>query len=1125
MEIMKMNKIFKNIMMGIFAVILLTSTLTVGVQNGVNNPNIERNNENENKNKVSQHPIVQIAEATKEIANEGDYEGYIQKNSYSKEKEREQQLQYDSIERTSEDGKVNKVTIKAERLPNGQYAYRMLEHILIDGKSEEDLTKRYQPIPTIPGPSIEINQHDLLILISIDENGDQKTQRIEPKEIGSFEYFGDRFRTLGLFGAIIVNPIDKVPAQLDGKVVSVDVNTLDKQYVLFMVGSTFWGQEIDANHKQTPLWTNPKLGADLNQLVRFHILGASHQHTFHLHAHRWLDPGTTDIIDTKLIQPNSPHWFIVEAGDRVGTGDWQYHCHVFAHMEAGMMGEFTVGKVGSNTQSIAGPGPSLAGGLTNPNEQGNFVTFDITDEPGQWFKNVGGEVAKHATRSLGIVEPGGTAHFIMSSTNTVHTITSLLWPTGAPNMPFDEMTTYRGGGIVQLEKPGLYVFTCKIHPYMFGGMIVDDPKTNALDLGDKLRLSTGVDLDPTNENGIATALALLKTFFIANNPSNWVDYSGPNPTWDPKFPDVTVKFGNAEGNLNELIYNTFETSPLKPGPLTSPIPPPRSGVGEVWINTQFEKTEHKTKPGTATRINVDNWNVERKVALPEINMNNPHNMWSDREQKIIYQTQWFDNMLTAFDRQNGKLIDNIRVGDAPSHVMTNPRNDLLYVALSGEQGVAEVKFNKENNKFEMQRIIPLQDSAQNPTHPHAHWISSDGSKMITPNHFTDDATIIDFTSKKDKEGEEQIQSRTKSGKMPIATGMSPDGQTAYVANFLSSNITVMDMKSGNVKDAIDLADEGHALPIQTPVSPNGEYMITANTLTGSLAIIDTKTNEIVQNLACDPGCHGVNFGAKEGGGYYAYVSSKFSNRMIVVDGDPNNDRNPEDAKIVGSVLLTGNYNDMDMPLFEIDDVVTQYNGMGGQGVFAVPNVYPGWAEKLDVMWDLTPEQRNPLNALYHYQQLEKQELQDMQQHQYQQQQEQQQQEAIHSMQSNDKEVIYPSPKYEEHINEMKYNQQQEARSPESFADKIDKLRQQSLNKPIDQNTQSTQEYADSVQSFDPQQQSQQETTSSQILKEKLAQIQQQSIDQSIVPKIIEEKVKPPLEKASNIISMLPVPYP
>src|SRR5919107_1796258 len=157
MEVMKVNKLFKNMIMGIFAVILLTSTLTVGVQN---------------------------AEGAKEIANEGNYEGYIQKSSYSKEKEKEQQLQYDSIERTSDVGKVNKVTIKAEKLPNGQYAYRMIEHILIDGKSEQDLTKRYPQIPTIPGPSIEINQHDLLILISIDENGEQKTQRIEPKEIG-----------------------------------------------------------------------------------------------------------------------------------------------------------------------------------------------------------------------------------------------------------------------------------------------------------------------------------------------------------------------------------------------------------------------------------------------------------------------------------------------------------------------------------------------------------------------------------------------------------------------------------------------------------------------------------------------------------------------------------------------------------------------------------------------------------------------------------------------------------------------------------------------------------------------------------------------------------------------------
>ncbi len=1139
-----MNKLFKNIIMGIFAVILLTSTLTLGVQNGINTPNIEKNNDNnENNLKGSQHPIVQIAEAVKEIPNEGNYKGYIQEKNYAKEKEleREQQqkIQYNSLETTSEYGKVNEVTIKAEKLPNGQYAYRMLEHILIDGQSQEDLTKRYPTIPTIPGPSIEINQNDLLILHSIDENEEQKTQRIEPKEIGSFEYFGDRFRTLGLFGAIIVNPIDKVPAQLDGKVVSVDVNTLDKQYVLFMVGSTFWGQEIDQNHNQRPLWTNPKLGADLNQLVRFHILGAAHQHTFHLHAHRWLDPGTTDIIDTKLIQPKSSHWFIVEAGDRVGPGDWQYHCHVFAHMEAGMMGTFSVGKVGSNTESIAGPGPSVTGGPTEQQEQGNFITFDISDEPGQWFRNVGGPVrvngqeVDYATSSLGIVKPGGTAHFIMSSTNTVHTISSLLWPSGAPNMPFDQMTAYRGGAMVQLEKPGLYVFTCKIHPYMLGGMIVDDPSTNGYDIGEKLSLSAGGELDPINEIGeinqdaIGTALALLRTFFVANNPSNWIDYN--IPTWNPKFPSIPINFGGIEDNLQDLLLldtvgggeDSIDLNELR---YTELQIPEEAGVGEVWIDTQFEKTAQKGKPGTATRVNVENWNVERKVSLPDINMNNPHNIWSDREQEIIYQTQWFDNMLTAFDRETGQLLDNIRVGDAPSHVMTNPANDLLYVTLSGEQGIAELKFNKENSKFEMLRIIPLQDAAQYPTHPDAHWISSDGSKMITPNHFTDDVTIYDYNDYSidslegeaidSLEGEDEvgkIQSRTYTAKMPIATGMMPDGKTAYVTNFLSSSISVVNMDSGKVIDEIDLADYGHALPIQTPVSPNGEYMVTANTLTGSIAITDTvdkngkMINKIVTSLECDPGCHGVTFGAKKDGGYYAYVSSKFSNRLIVVDVDPNNDGDPIDARIAGSVILSGDYGNLNEPLFETDDEITQYEGMGGQGVYAIPNVYPGWVSNLDLSWDLTPEQRDPLKAFDNDQeQLEQQEIQQQEIQQQEIQQQELEQQEIQQQELEQQEIQQQEL---EQLEQYQYQQQLESVQP-----------MQSSNNDVATAT-------DNGDNMPTIQQQQKETTTSPSIEERIAQIQQQSINQAIAPKPIEENVDPYLEQAGNIISMLPIPYP
>ena len=60
-------------------------------------------------------------------------------------------------------------------------------------------------------------------------------------------------------------------------------------------------------------------------------------------------------------------------------------------------------------------------------------------------------------------------------------------------------------------------------------------------------------------------------------------------------------------------------------------------------------------------------------------------------------------------------------------------------------------------------------------------------------------------------------------------------------------------------------------------------------------------------LPCDPGCHGANFGAKKGGGYYAYVTSKFSNELIVVDADPNNDGNLSDAMIAGRISLVSDH--------------------------------------------------------------------------------------------------------------------------------------------------------------------------------------------------------------------------
>ena len=580
--------------------------------------------------------------------------------------------------------------------------------------------------------------------------------------------------------------------------------------------------------------------------------------------------------------------------------------------------------------------------VTLRGSESSRVEFDLTDEPGAWYRSVAGPIA--GSNSLAVATSGVEVRFSGRS-HTVHTMSSLLFPSGAIGMPFDT-DAQKGSASVVLRTPGLYVFVCKIHPYMLGAVIVDDPKTPGLDLGEDITLVNGITV-PTSSD---LATRLLRTFFIATNPKNWQNYASPAP-WHVTYPSVDVRItGGAVVNLAAVLSQRYGNDVTLP-PLFNPATP---GVGEVWVDTQFEKTAGKEKPGTASRVDATNWNVVRKVALPSVDMNNPHNMWTDRDQTLIYQTEWFDSYLTVFERETGRLLRRISVGEAPSHVMTRTDTQEVHVAINGEEGPEAVV-----------ELSPLAKSVEGKIdigrgHPHAHWMSHDGKTMVTPNVFSGDSSIFDFPSNR-------TTAIVRAGSHAIATGMMPDASKYYVANFLDNTITVIDTHAGTVLGTIDLLKNYDpitgaitgpvgGLPIQTPVSPDGKYMVTANTLTSTIVITDTKTDQLVMMLPGEPGTHGVQFGAKKGGGYYAYVANKFANVLTVVDADPNGDGNFSDARIAGRVLLTAS------PTTAIDDRIVGLDGMGGQGVLAIPVPYNGWVQQLPQSWKalLTPAQINPI---------------------------------------------------------------------------------------------------------------------------------------------------------------------
>ncbi len=614
------------------------------------------------------------------------------------------------------------------------------------------------------------------------------------------------------------------------------------------------------------------------------------------------------------------------------------------------------------------------------------VNFIATDEPGPWFKCVGNGCVPAGTESLAIVAPNTVVKITNGTqTNTVHTFTSLLYPTGAKNMPFDQPEgAFRGSRTVRLVDPGLYVFVCKLHPFMLAATIVDDPATvhptkvdlagkpaPAYDLGETFNLVNGINNIPTSSD---LATRLLRAFFLITNPANYQDHNPvTNPTlaWNIAYPagvDVRITTG-AVVDLKDTLETRYPTAGIAiPGPLTPLV----DGVGEVWVDAEYEKSAGKTKPGTATAVDVTSWLVTKKVALPGINMNNPHNMWTSADQSVIYQTQWFDTKLTVFNRTTGLMLRNITVGESPAHVMTRVDTDDVHVSLNGEDAVLELGPLATNNTIG--RRILTQAAGENPAQPHAHWMSHDGQTMVTPNSNTNDSTRIDIPTN-------VIQAKTLTGALPIASGMMPDSSKYYVSNYLDSTITCISISTtpalmcrsggnGVATKTIPLLLGGSGLanydpiggtgfatsgglPIQTPVSPDGQFVVTANTLTGTITIINTVTDTLVAVLPCSAGCHGVNFGAKLGGGYYAYVSSKFSNDLIVVD--------LTSQTIVGRIVLVAGAGTT------VDDTtgVTAFAGMGGQGVLPIPNVYNGWVQKLPLGFctPLTVQQRNPIGTL------------------------------------------------------------------------------------------------------------------------------------------------------------------
>ena len=84
----------------------------------------------------------------------------------------------------------------------------------------------------------------------------------------------------------------------------------------------------------TPVFTSI-----VGQTIQWDVMAmGSEHHTFHVHGHRWKSPFGTD-VDTQTVGPAETFRIRWKEED---SGTWLYHCHVEAHMMAGMIGIYQV---------------------------------------------------------------------------------------------------------------------------------------------------------------------------------------------------------------------------------------------------------------------------------------------------------------------------------------------------------------------------------------------------------------------------------------------------------------------------------------------------------------------------------------------------------------------------------------------------------------------------------------------------------------------------------------------------------------------------------------------------------------------------------------------------------------
>ncbi len=207
-----------------------------------------------------------------------------------------------------------------------------------------------------------------------------------------------------------------------------------------------------------------------------------------------------------------------------------------------------------------------------------------------------------------------------------------------------------------------------------------------------------------------------------------------------------------------------------------------------------------------------------------------------RGRSYLYVTDEDGGKVVVVDPQTSQVVTRIAVGKRPRGVKASPDGRFLYVALSGSpRGGPGV----------------------------------DESKLPPPDRGADGIGIIDI-------GSQQLVRTLESGADPESFDVSVDGESLYVSNEDTAEMTAIDLSKGVIRGKVKVGRE----PEGVTVHPGGKVVFVTSETDNEVTVVDAKSLAIVAHVPTAARPRSVAF---TGDGAIGFVACEMAAKVTIVD--------------------------------------------------------------------------------------------------------------------------------------------------------------------------------------------------------------------------------------------------